>query len=866
VSFWLPKRKRWRLLGIFLVLLALSHLWLWLVPPVAHPQPGQQSIVVYISGEDGTISDQMYFWDLKPPGKPDAPVLLLVHGSIVSAHGRDALIQALAPDFRLIVPDLPGFGASAGPRLPDYSPKNYAEQLTGLLDSLNIPRAHVAAYGMGGSVALELADLYPQRVQSLVLLDSVGTSEFEWFGEKGMNKAIYGAQLGLFNTAHALLPHFGYFDTGPFTLASARIYWDASQEHMRDMLNNYQGPMLIVHGQDDFVATLQSAKENSRLVPQSSLLTFPGGHWAAARQPQLVAPAIRDFVQKAQQGLALTRDRADKTRKRAALNPIERTGPSSRTYEVMLLAILAVLTLFGEDATCIGAGILIAQGVLGYWEVMGSCLAAILAGNLMYYIVGWYCGAPALKHPLFCWAIKESDLQRMTALYRQRGTWIVFVSRFVPASRLPVFMSAGILRFSFWRMFGALIVSNLLFTPLFIWTASLFGQEMLKLVEHYERAALLMLVLTVLILLAAMHIVQPLCTWRGRRLWRAGWRQMIRWEFWPAWQVQAPLVLDLWRLARKHHGFLVFTCANRGLPSGGFVGVPKSTYLRALDDSSAALPRWTVFPAAPSDSRSEAEERATDLEAWMDKQGLVWPVVLKRDVGGVGRGVLVCRRHSDARRFFRDNLGAVVAQAYVFGAEFSIWFAREPGVESVRILAISEAQFPTVIGDGKHNLDRLILSDDRALCSARVFLAKHAARLADIPLAGAIIVLSEIAQPCDGAYALDATAELSTPELAAAVDQLSRQVGEFHFGRFTVRCADRADLCLGQNWRILGAAGVKAAGSAIRDPRRTLREAHLQTKRQWEVCFAIGAAHRAAGAKLPKWSDVLRDAIKARLG
>jgi pimeloyl-ACP methyl ester carboxylesterase/membrane protein DedA with SNARE-associated domain len=866
LSSWFPKRKRWRLLGIYLALLALSHLWLWLVPPLAHPQPGQQSVVVYVSGEEGTVPVTMYFWDLAPPGKPNAPVLLLLHGSVVSAHGRDALIKSLAQDFRLVVPDLPGFGASAGLPLPDYSPKNYAEQLTGLLDSLNVPKAHVAAYGMGGAVALELADLYPQRMQSLILMDSVGTTEFEWFGEKGMNKAIYGAQLGLFNTAHALLPHFGFLDTGPFTLASARIYWDASQEHMRDMLNNYKGPMLIVHAQDDFVATLQSAQENYRLVPQSNLITFPGGHWAAQHQPDLIAPAIREFVGKVAQGQALTRDTADKTRVRAARRPVERTGPTSRTYEVMLLAILAVLTLFGEDATCIGAGLLIAQGVLGYWEVMGACLTAILAGNLMYYIVGWYCGAPALKHPLFSWAIKESDLQRMTALYRQRGTWIVFVSRFVPASRLPVFMSAGILRFSFWRMLGALIISNLLFTPLFIWTASLFGQEMLKLVEHYERAALLVLVVTVLLLLAALHIVQPLCTWRGRRLWRAAWRQMMRWQLWPAWQVQAPMLFDLWRLARKHHGFLVFTCANPGLPSGGFVGVPKSTYLRALDNSSASLPPWTVFPAAPSDSRSEAEERATDLEAWMDKQGLVWPIVLKRDVGGVGRGVFVCRRHSDARRFFRANLGAVLAQNYVFGPEFSIWFAREPGADSVRILAISEAQFPTVIGDGKRNLDRLILSDDRALCSARVFLAKHAARLADIPLPGAIVVLSEVAQRCDGAYALDATAELSTPELTAAVDALSRQVGEFHFGRFTVRCPDRADFRAGKNWRVLGAAGVKAAGSAIRDPRRTIREAHLQTRHQWEICFAIGAAHLAAGAPVPTWRDILRDTVKARLG
>jgi hypothetical protein len=127
-------------------------------------------------------------------------------------------------------------------------------------------------------------------------------------------------------------------------------------------------------------------------------------------------------------------------------------------------------------------------------------------------------------------------------------------------------------------------------------------------------------------------------------------------------------------------------------------------------------------------------------------------------------------------------------------------------------------------------------------------------------------VLSEIAQPCDGAYALDATADLATSELAAAVDALSRPVGEFYFGRFTVRCPTREDLRAGKNLRVLGAAGVKVAGWPIRDPRLTMDQAHEQTARQWEICFAIGAAQRAAGALLPSWRAVLRDCVRTRFG
>lgn len=851
------------------MLLALSYVWRWQMPPQGMALPGQQGAEVLVIDADGLPlgpTTTIYYRDLKPADKPDAPVLVLIHGSWATEHDRDALAQALAVNFRVIEPDLPGFGASDGPDLPDYSPPTYARELDELLERLHLKQVHLVAFGMGGAIALELADSTPERVESVTLLDSVGTVEFEWLGDPMLNHAIFGAQLGAFNAARALLPHFGLLDTGSFNFATVRIYWDTDHDRLRDLLTGYHKPMLIVHGQDDFCVPLASAKENYRIVPQSKMVVVPGGHWVGLHQPALVVPAISDFVEQVEHGQAQTKTEADPARLREARLPVKISGPSSRTYEFMLLFIIAVLSLFGEDATCIGAGLLIARGVLGFFEVMVALLLAIFAGNLMYYIVGWKYGAPALRHPLFRWAIKESDLQRMTVLYNEKGTWIVFVSRFVPASRLPVFMSAGILRFSFWRMFIALVISNLLFTPLFVGTASLFGQEMFAMIEHYEKAALFVVVICVVVVLTVMHIVQPLCTWRGRQLWRARWRRLRCWEYWPAWLVQAPILPELMRMAKRHGGGRVFTCANPAIPSGGFVGSPKSVFLQALAGAGATLPRWILLPAAVADSAAKAESRVEALEAWMKKENVNWPVVLKRDVGGQGLGVRVCREHKEARKYFADNLGAVVAQEHVSGVELAIWYAREPAAATGQILAVAEAQFPSVVGDGKHKLDQLILSDERALNCGRIFLAKFAARVADTPAKGEVIVLSEMAQPSDGAYALDATTELATPELTAAIDALAKQLPNFHFGCITVRCSSRDDLRAGCNLQVLGAAGVKAAASIIRDSRRPATEERQQAVERWEKCFAIGAALRAQGAQPAKWKDIFRGIFRARFG
>ncbi|MGH9561293.1 MAG: alpha/beta fold hydrolase, partial [Terracidiphilus sp.] len=359
----------------------------------------------------------------------------MLDGSLSTDHDRDALAQALARDFRVIVPDLPGFGSSDGPDLPDYSATTYASELDSFLTSLHLERVHIAAFGMGGAVALELAGNVPERVQSVTLLDSVGTAEFEWLGDPVLNHALYGAELGAYNAARMLLPHFGLLDAGTLNLAAVKISWDTDHERLRYLLGAYHNPMLIIHAQGDFFVPLSSAKEDYRIVPQSKLVVIPGGHWTPLRHPDLVAPAIREFIDRAEHGQELTKSDAAPARMHEANKEVVITVPSSRTYEAMLLFIIAALSLFGEDAICISAGLLIARVALGYWEVLGALLAAIFAGNLMYYAVGWRYGAPALKHPLFRWAIKESDLQRMTVLYHERGTWIVFVSRFVPASR-----------------------------------------------------------------------------------------------------------------------------------------------------------------------------------------------------------------------------------------------------------------------------------------------------------------------------------------------------------------------------------------------------------------------------------------------
>ncbi|NJD09084.1 MAG: alpha/beta hydrolase [Gemmatimonadetes bacterium] len=102
------------------------------------------------------------------------PPLLLLHGGGGGGANWYRLFPLLGPSFRLVAPDLPGFGLSPDiPPRPPLGPQA-AHLLAAVLDALGLARVSVLGTSFGGLAALRLAQHFPQRVERLVLLDSAG--------------------------------------------------------------------------------------------------------------------------------------------------------------------------------------------------------------------------------------------------------------------------------------------------------------------------------------------------------------------------------------------------------------------------------------------------------------------------------------------------------------------------------------------------------------------------------------------------------------------------------------------------------------------------------------------------------------------
>lgn len=127
----------------------------------------------------------------------DAPAVVLLHGGGPGASGRSNYsrnIEALARNFRVVVPDMPGYGRSS--KYVDHDdPFGFlAERVRGLLDELNLQTAHLVGNSYGGAAALRLALDTPQRVDRLVLMGPGGIGTTRGLPTDGLKRllAYYG--------------------------------------------------------------------------------------------------------------------------------------------------------------------------------------------------------------------------------------------------------------------------------------------------------------------------------------------------------------------------------------------------------------------------------------------------------------------------------------------------------------------------------------------------------------------------------------------------------------------------------------------------------------------------------------------------
>ncbi len=109
----------------------------------------------------------------------DGPHVLFLHGN-PDTHAVWSSTVAKLSGLRCIAPDLPGFGATRAPADFDFTLESQGEYVRGLVAALELDRFHLVVHDVGGPYGLAFAALYPQRLLSLTIFNTIFSPDYRW--------------------------------------------------------------------------------------------------------------------------------------------------------------------------------------------------------------------------------------------------------------------------------------------------------------------------------------------------------------------------------------------------------------------------------------------------------------------------------------------------------------------------------------------------------------------------------------------------------------------------------------------------------------------------------------------------------------
>nr|WP_148255993.1 alpha/beta hydrolase [Pusillimonas sp. T7-7] len=261
-------------------------------------------------------------------GPSDAPVILLLHGFPSASHMFRDLIPLLADRFRLIAPDLPGFGQTKAPPRGtfDYTFDSLADVIEGFTDAMSLDRYALYIFDYGAPVGLRLAMRHPERVSAVIsqngnayvegFSDEWGPWEAYWRDPSAANReacrlslapdTIRNWQYGTGADPQHLSPDGYELDISYMARPGAEdIQLDLILDYRSNVelypsfhsyFREYRPRFLAVWGRHDPAFVPAGAHAYQRDLPDAQIHLLDTGHFALETHAEEIAMLIRAFL------------------------------------------------------------------------------------------------------------------------------------------------------------------------------------------------------------------------------------------------------------------------------------------------------------------------------------------------------------------------------------------------------------------------------------------------------------------------------------------------------------------------------------------------------------------------------------------
>ncbi|TCP24958.1 3-oxoadipate enol-lactonase [Scopulibacillus darangshiensis] len=256
-----------------------------------------------------TYGGHLFQYEEKGTGVP----LILLHGVGLDHTMWDEQIDGLSQHYRVIAYDMPGHGGSEHPPAPHTLPQ-YAEHLAALMNYLDIDRAHIVGFSMGGMVAQSFAVSYPAKVDTLTIMSAVADRPEEK-REAVLSRVAEVKEIGPAQTIEPAIQR--WFNqtfveknqevvgrircrlqrNDPESYLAAYTLFATADQELWPMLSGISQSALIMTGEHDMGSTPEMAGAMGRKIRQSTLAIIPGvKHMLPIEAAEVVNERIHRFI------------------------------------------------------------------------------------------------------------------------------------------------------------------------------------------------------------------------------------------------------------------------------------------------------------------------------------------------------------------------------------------------------------------------------------------------------------------------------------------------------------------------------------------------------------------------------------------
>ncbi|NUS57858.1 MAG: alpha/beta fold hydrolase [Streptomycetaceae bacterium] len=243
-------------------------------------------------------------YDDEGPRDADALPLVFIHGWTANRHRWDHQMTHFAERRRVIRLDLRGHGDSTGAGVRTIA--ELAEDVVALLDHLEVQRAVLVGHSMGGMIAQTITLDHPERVERLVLVDSI-------------SRMTYSRGRGLLMGASTLVPFKLFVATNirrafapGFPREEVRACIKSSEDTPREVVMTLYGamrafdvldrvgeirvPTLLIHGYHDIQLPVRQMLRMAKAYPDAEVRIIDAGHELPVEKPAELTTALDRFV------------------------------------------------------------------------------------------------------------------------------------------------------------------------------------------------------------------------------------------------------------------------------------------------------------------------------------------------------------------------------------------------------------------------------------------------------------------------------------------------------------------------------------------------------------------------------------------